>query len=164
MGQFVRSHPLWLVFVNACVQSTTSVSQSGLSKILITSFATNSPVAFPRGINIYAGQQQTFKTRLAYVKADVCVQQSEKPSTAVVPEDVPEEVRRPQCSEPVPVDETNTPKVKIYYSRFQPRQMNRQRYFSLFFIISSFIFYHESLEKHKHLQVLCTGHNIYCYR
>ncbi|XP_026221771.1 amyloid-beta A4 precursor protein-binding family A member 2 [Anabas testudineus] len=36
-------------------------------------------------------------------------QQSEKPSTAVIPEDVPEELRRPQCPEPIPV-ETDTPK------------------------------------------------------
>uniref|UniRef100_A0A7N6B614 Amyloid-beta A4 precursor protein-binding family A member 3 n=1 Tax=Anabas testudineus TaxID=64144 RepID=A0A7N6B614_ANATE len=35
-------------------------------------------------------------------------------STAVIPEDVPEELRRPQCPEPIPV-ETDTPKVKIYY-------------------------------------------------
>lgn len=92
------------------------MSQNELSKFLITSPTTNSHVAFSHGIIIYAGQQQTFNTRLK-VKAAVCVQQSEKPSTAVIPEDVPEELRRPQCPEPIPV-ETDTPKVKIYYIRF----------------------------------------------
>ncbi|KAM7396875.1 hypothetical protein PAMP_019881 [Pampus punctatissimus] len=38
-------------------------------------------------------------------------QQGEKPSTAVMPENVPEQPRRPQCQEPAPAEESNTPKV-----------------------------------------------------
>ncbi|XP_037624042.1 amyloid-beta A4 precursor protein-binding family A member 2-like [Sebastes umbrosus] len=37
-------------------------------------------------------------------------QQGEKPSTAVTPEDVPEQPRRPPCPEVVPAEESNTPK------------------------------------------------------
>ncbi|XP_022611896.1 amyloid-beta A4 precursor protein-binding family A member 2-like [Seriola dumerili] len=37
-------------------------------------------------------------------------QQVEKPSTAMMPEDVPEQARRPQCPELIPAEETNTPK------------------------------------------------------
>ena len=55
------------------------------------------------------GQQETFKK--AKVKADVCVQQDEKPSTAVMPEEVAEQPRRPQCQELVPAETTSTPKV-----------------------------------------------------
>ncbi|XP_067356683.1 amyloid-beta A4 precursor protein-binding family A member 2 isoform X2 [Channa argus] len=36
--------------------------------------------------------------------------QSEKPSAAVIPEDVPEELRGPQCPDLVSVEKTNTPK------------------------------------------------------
>ncbi|XP_029290002.1 amyloid-beta A4 precursor protein-binding family A member 2 [Cottoperca gobio] len=38
------------------------------------------------------------------------LQQGEKPSTAVIPEDVPEQPRRPPCPEPLPAEESNTPK------------------------------------------------------
>ncbi|XP_063733391.1 amyloid-beta A4 precursor protein-binding family A member 2 isoform X2 [Eleginops maclovinus] len=37
-------------------------------------------------------------------------QQGEKPSTAVLPEDVPEQPRRPQTPEPLPAEDSNTPK------------------------------------------------------
>ncbi|XP_044048493.1 amyloid-beta A4 precursor protein-binding family A member 2 [Siniperca chuatsi] len=37
-------------------------------------------------------------------------QQGEKPSTAVIPVDVPEQPRGPQCPEPIPAEESNTPK------------------------------------------------------
>ncbi|XP_059191921.1 amyloid-beta A4 precursor protein-binding family A member 2 [Centropristis striata] len=37
-------------------------------------------------------------------------QQAEKPSTAVIPEEVPEQPRRPQCPELVTAEESNTPK------------------------------------------------------
>lgn len=58
--------------------------------------------------------KEIFKTRLAQVKADVCVHQGERASTAVVPEDVPEQHRRPQCPDLVPAEKTNTPKVKMW--------------------------------------------------
>lgn len=51
---------------------------------------------------------------LACVKADVCVQQSEKPST----EDGPDELRRPEYPKPTPLEESNTPKVTVYYSNY----------------------------------------------
>ncbi|KAL6106583.1 apba2 [Pungitius sinensis] len=38
------------------------------------------------------------------------VQQGEKPSTAVTPEVMPEQPRRPPCAEPVPEKDSNTPK------------------------------------------------------
>ncbi|XP_033940369.1 amyloid-beta A4 precursor protein-binding family A member 2 isoform X1 [Pseudochaenichthys georgianus] len=37
-------------------------------------------------------------------------QQGEKPSTAVIPEDVPEQPRRPPSPEPLPAEDSNTPK------------------------------------------------------
>ncbi|KAF3688708.1 Amyloid-beta A4 precursor protein-binding family A member 2 [Channa argus] len=62
-------------------------------------------------IIVYTGQQETFQMTLANIKADIFLQQSEKPSAAVIPEDVPEELRGPQCPDLVSVEKTNTPKV-----------------------------------------------------
>lgn len=90
-----------------------------LSEILITSFATNSFwCLFPVEM-INQDNKRLKKDFRVHINADVCVPQSEKPSTAVMPEDVPEELRRHQCPELVPAEDNNTPKVNIYYNRFQ---------------------------------------------
>lgn len=67
----------------------------------------------PHGVIVYTGQQETFETRLTKVKTDVYIQQDEKPSTAVIPEDLPGQPVRPQCPDLVPADESDTPKVML---------------------------------------------------